>query len=71
MSRLFHFTAEEEQAITLAVAEAKVFMYDFGKPPKLPPPPPIAPILIEEETETENSNEEETEYENQIQEKER
>lgn len=64
MSRLFHFTAEEEQAISLAVAEAKVFMYDFSKPPKLPPPPPIAPIIIEE-AEIENSNED---NENQIQE---
>lgn len=67
MSRLFHFTDEQERAITLAVAEAKVFMYDFGKLPKLPPPPPKAPIILEE-TKTKNSNEEETENENQIQE---
>lgn len=65
MSKLCHFSAEEEQAIKLAIVESKIFMLDYGKPPKLPLPP-RTPILIEEETETENSNEEDNE--NQIQE---
>lgn len=64
MSKLFHFTAEEERAITLAMVESKIFMADYGKPPKLPPPP--KKLIFKEETEPENSNEEDNE--NQIQE---
>ena len=64
MSKLFHFSAEEEQAIKLAIVESKVFMLDYGKPPKLPVPP--KKLILREETDTENSNEEDNE--NQIQE---
>ena len=59
MSKLFHFTAEEEQAIALAIVESKIFMIDYGQPPKLPLPP--KKLIFKEETETENSNEEDNE----------